>query len=130
MIPFLLLLIAALGISCAAEPKKAVIPLDALEGFTQVGTATITDTDNGIVVYVSVSPGSAVDDPQPMHIHLGTCGPNLGAVEFVLESVVGGESTTVIETDFSALFEADRAINVHKSVAEIKQYTSCGAVVK
>ena len=56
--------------------------------------------------------------------------PKSGVVEFVLESVVGGESTTLIKTDFSALFESNRAINIHKSVAEIVQYTSCGPLVK
>ena len=74
-----LFVILALGASCAAGPREAVFPLSALEGFTQVGTATITDTDDGIMVHVSVSPGPADNDPQPMHIHLGSCGPNLGS---------------------------------------------------
>jgi len=91
------------------------------------GTATIKHTDTGMVVMVDLSNGTT--EPQPAHIHKGTCA-NLDPKPAVpLTSVVDGKSETTIATaDFTMEAGQAYAINVHKSAAEASVYVSCGDI--
>lgn len=93
----------------------------------QSGTATLTDTSDGLMVVLNVDNGSEV--AQPARIHQGAC-PEPGAVVYQLESLVDGESTTTIAgLSISQLMESlPLAINVHKSAEEVSVYTSCGDI--
>jgi hypothetical protein len=65
--------------------------------------------------------------PQPAHIHVGSC-PTPGAVKYPLTNVVNGKSVTMLNVSMKELLaSSDKlAINVHKSAAEVTNYTACG----
>lgn len=93
----------------------------------QSGTAIFRENAEGNLVVIMTLTGGTFADPQPAHIHLGSC-PSPGAIKYALANVVGGKSETVIDTTWAALVAAGEklAINVHKSSAESKVYTACG----
>jgi hypothetical protein len=93
----------------------------------QTGTLTLTEATPGQTTAVLALTGGNFTEPQPAHIHEGTC-PNPDAVQFPLNDVVDGQSTTVLNMsikDMLATFP-NLAVNVHKSKAESKVYTACG----
>ena len=91
------------------------------------GTATIKHTDTGMVVMIDLSNGTT--DPQPAHIHKGTCANLDPNPAVALNSVVNGKSETTISTsDFTMETGQAYAINVHKSVTEVSTYVSCGDI--
>lgn len=91
----------------------------------------------------------------PAHIHAGTCA-NLGGIDYPLENLVASDimgtpeagssmdedstpmagdkdmkdvesqSTTKVDAPLDEILSQTRAINVHKSVAEIDVYIACG----
>jgi hypothetical protein len=90
----------------------------------------------------------------PAHIHAGTCA-TLGGIDFPLTNLtapgmmgtpeagsssdmdstpmagkdmenIESESTTTVDASLDEILSAQRAINVHKSVAEIDVYIACG----
>ena len=124
LVAILLLVVAA----CNDEPKVVLLDLASQEGSSQFGTATLTDIDNRTQVELSVTVGPPGNDPQPVHVHFGRCGANLGNVRYSLNSVVAGESVTIIDVSFSDLRDGNSAINLHKSIEEISIYTACGNV--
>lgn len=95
---------------------------------TQSGTATLTAMGDRTEVVVKVSPGPVEDDPQPLHIHFGTCGANLGNLRHALSNVVAGESVTLVDEKLSLLRDGNSAINLHKSTSEFAVYKSCGGI--
>ncbi|MBX5481540.1 MAG: CHRD domain-containing protein [Myxococcaceae bacterium] len=101
-------------------------------GSGQVGTATLTDTSDGLKVVISVSKGNATG-PEAAHIHPGRCG-ELGPPKYPLEEVVDGASTTLVVKDLdgnlvrlSSLLQSPFAVNVH-SAADSTVYVSCGNI--
>ncbi|MCH7655585.1 MAG: hypothetical protein IIC95_06295 [Chloroflexi bacterium] len=108
--------------------EEATIPLDPQAGSGQSGEATLTATGSQTLVVVKVSPGPQENDPQPLHIHFGQCGANLGNVRFSLEAVVAGESRTVLDASLSSLRDGNSAINLHESLPGIRTYTACGTI--
>jgi hypothetical protein len=91
------------------------------------GTATIKHTDTGMVVMVDLSNGTT--EPQPAHIHKGTCANLDPKPAAPLTNVVNGKSETTIATaDFTMEAGQAYAINVHKSAAEASVYVSCGDI--
>lgn len=90
----------------------------------QTGVATLEEETGKVVVTLDIDSPSSV--AQPAHIHVGSC-PTPGAVKFPLTDVQGGKSVTTVDTTIAALKAmGPLAINVHKSAAESKVYTSCG----
>jgi hypothetical protein len=102
--------------------------LTAQNGSGQNGTAQLTDMGNGTTkVVVDIS--STTSDPQPIHIHTGTC-DNLNPVpKYPLTTMVNGHSETVVNVSISDLLASPFAINVHKSGKEASVYVSCGNIV-
>jgi len=114
------------GVAFAAQ--DAIATLTAQNGSGQNGIAQLTDMGNGTTkVVVDIS--STTSDPQPIHIHTGTC-DNLNPVpKYPLTTMVNGHSETVVNVSVSDLLASPFAINVHKSAKEASVYVSCGNIV-
>jgi hypothetical protein len=127
-----LLLVAALTLfaltGAIAFAHDAEVTLTEQNGSGQNGTAELTDMGNGTTkVVVVISSNTA--DPQPAHIHNGTCANLDPKPEYPLNSVVNGKSETIVNADVDELIAEPYAINVHKSAAEASVYVSCGNIV-
>jgi len=96
----------------------------------QSGTAMISDMGNGMVHVVLDLTPAGTTDPQPAHIHKGTCANLDPNPAYPLSNVVEGKSVTDVEADFAELVASPYAINVHKSAAEVPVYVSCGDITK
>lgn len=95
----------------------------------QNGTATVKQSSTGWVVSIDISGGTT--EPQPAHIHKGTCANLDPAPAAPLTSVVNGKSeTTIASSDFTMAPGQAYAINVHKSAAEASVYVSCGDITE
>lgn len=91
------------------------------------GNAVLKEENGKVTVTVSLT-GYPDSTPQPAHIHVGAC-PGVGAVKYPLTSVVNGSSVTTLDVSMDTLKTSlPLAINIHKSAAESKVYTACGAV--
>lgn len=102
------------------------INMGAMNGSKEDGSASVSNKGNGVqvVVHVANEPKSA---SQPAHIHKGTC-KNLDPTPWKpLQNVVGGTSTTFVSgVTVAELKKGTYAINVHKSLNDLKTYVSCG----
>jgi Cu/Zn superoxide dismutase len=113
-----------------AVPESIEVELAEVNASGQSGTATLSPNDDGTLnVTIDLSGGS--DEPQPAHIHEGSC-PDVGEVVAALNDVVDGTSTSE-NVDFSlddltGAESAGFAINVHKSAAAIDDYVACGDI--
>jgi len=129
----LLALLAFSGGSVLADHETNTIVMMEQNNSGQSGTATFTLSDDEQTVTVEINISGGTDEPQPAHIHIGSC-DNLDPKPFFpLNDVVNGRSVTVItEEDVEDLdYEASNqfAINVHKSAAEAEIYVACGDIV-
>ena len=88
------------------------------------GTVTMTPQGDKTLVVIKLTGAPAT--AQPAHIHMGTCAKLDPKPTYPLTSVVGGASTTTVDVPFIKLMASPFAVNVHKSVAEIATYVSCG----
>jgi hypothetical protein len=93
----------------------------------QSGTATLALNEDG-TLHVSIALSPASEEPQPAHIHEGTCADLTPEPAFPLENVVDGQSETDVEVSPEELAVAPYAINVHKSEAEADVYVACGDI--
>ena len=118
----------SIAVACSDEPAEEKVTLLEIEGSGQSGSATLTPMEAQTEVVVEVTSGPAADDPQPLHIHFGSCGPNLGEVKFPLTDLTAGKSTTVVDASISSLTDGQHNINLHKSYPDIRTYTSCGNI--
>jgi hypothetical protein len=94
---------------------------------TQPGTVTLTPQGDQTVVVINVGPNPAGNNADELaHIHMGVC-PGVGAVQYPLTNVVGGKSTTTVNTPLSAVLDGNHSINVHRGTAapESGIYTAC-----
>jgi len=111
-----------------AMTKPVQIHLTAQNSSGETGTATLTDTENGVVVKLAMTGGEKVD--QPAHIHKGTCDKLDPKPTYPLKTVHDGMSdTTVPKVTIAELEKSPFAINVHKSTTEVATYVSCGNIV-
>lgn len=102
------------------------INMGAMSGSKQDGSASIGKSGNGVQVTVSLfnEPKGA---SEPAHIHKGTCTKLDPAPYKPLTNVVGGKSVTTIPgLTMDDLKKGTFAINVHKSLSDLKTYVSCG----
>ncbi len=129
-----LALLAFTGGSVFAQSQTITIAMTEENNSGQSGTATLTLSDDGSSITVEVNIASdGTGEPQPAHIHAGSCANLDPKPAYPLNNLVDGHSTTVI-TDMSAtgMGTSDAgsyAINVHKSKAEADVYVSCGDIV-
>jgi len=114
--------------SIAFAAQNAMATLTAQNGSGQNGTAQLMDMGDGTTkVIVDIS--STTSDPQPIHIHNGTCDTLNPVPKYPLTTMVNGHSETVVNVSVSDLLAAPFAINVHKSAKEASVYVSCGNIV-
>lgn len=107
--------------------KMATVTLSALNKSGEAGTATLTEVNGKVQAKLTLT-GTPKGVPQPAHIHMGSC-PTPGDVKYPLTSVVDGKSETTLNVSFDDLMKnLPLAINVHKSVPQVKVYVSCGNV--
>jgi len=100
------------------------------------GIATLTQTSKGLQVVLTMT--TVPTDPQPAHIHKGTCSTLDPKPAYPLTNVTKGTdaqgnpkgvSTTLLtNVTLNDLTTGTYAINVHKSVDDIKTYVACGDI--
>lgn len=124
----------AAGFSILAAPAYAAtttltIPMSALSNSGETGTATLTQTADGVQVVVTLKGAPAA--AQPTHIHAGTCGKINAAPEWPLNSLANGTSTSVVKgVTIDQMLKTPYAINVHKSTDDLATYVACGNIVQ
>jgi hypothetical protein len=92
-------------------------------------TATAVLTQVGPDVKVVVTTAGGPTDPQPIHIHKGTCAKLNPAPTYPLTTVQDATSTTTIKgITLMSLENGDFAINIHHSTADIPTYYACGDI--
>lgn len=115
--------------SATASPQAKTAPvsinLKTQSGSGQSGKATFEDVGGGYVKVTLALVGKAYADPQPAHIHTGTC-EKPGPVKYPLTNVVNGASETTVTVAMADLWKGDLILNVHKSAKESTVYTACG----
>src|SRR3989344_778779 len=102
------------------QAKDAATPytLSVQNNSGQTGTVKIYEIDGKAKVSLAVTGGTA-GVAQPAHIHEGTCA-KIGPVVFGLMNVVDGSSETELDVPMAVIFNGSaRAVNVHKSQAEV-----------
>jgi len=115
------------GISALAQVSMVgvTVKLAAQNGSGESGTATFTPQGNKTEVVLQMT--GAPEDPQPAHIHEGSCANLNPAPKIPLQNVVNGKSTTVLDMPIKQVL-AGGAVNVHKSAQDVKTYVACGDV--
>ncbi|MEO8285079.1 MAG: hypothetical protein ABI670_01430 [Chloroflexota bacterium] len=129
---FMVFFVAALTLfaltGAIAFAHDAEVSLTAQNGSGQNGSAELTDMGDGTTkVVVDIS--STTTDPQPAHIHTGTCSDLNPKPAYPLSNVVNGHSETIVPVTAKELLASAYAINVHKSAAEVSVYVSCGSIM-
>lgn len=127
----LALLVVACGGDEEGEPTGAAeaVTIDLAEESDsgQTGEATLTPTGEGQTA-VTVELTNPPDNPQPVHIHPGTCDNLDPAPQFPLDDLVDGTSETTVDVSLEELQSGEFAINAHKSAEEIEVYVACGNI--
>ena len=103
------------------------MPLVAQNDSGQDGEATLSEVDSDttrVVLEVESPPGN----PQPAHIHRGSCQNLDPQPAYGLENVVDGKSTTEVSVAIEDLVGQGFAVNVHKSADEAQVYVACGDI--
>ena len=126
MVAGLALLALSSGGARAAD-NTITVTMNAQNGSGEDGTATITGVGTADIK-VTVNLKNAPADPQPAHIHKGTCAQLDPKPLYPLTNVVNGTSDTTVMTTMAELTSGSYAINVHKSAAEVATYVSCGDI--
>lgn len=108
---------------------EQTISLDEQNQSGQTGTAVISEGPEGNAVVTLTMTGGSFVEPEPAHVHLGSC-PTPGAVKYPLNNVVAGSSVTTLDASYEDLTQATEklAVNVHKSAKESNVYTACGNI--
>jgi hypothetical protein len=103
------------------------VPLAAQNDSGQDGDATLSEVDAG-TTRVVIDVGNAPANPQPAHIHRGSCENLDPEPAYGLENVVNGKSTTEVNVAMEDLVGQGFAVNVHKSADEAQVYVACGDI--
>lgn len=111
-----------------AKSDSHVIVMTALNGSGEEGTATVTQTADGLSVVISLK-NAPKDVAQPTHIHAGNCGKIKAAPEYPLSNTVNGKGSSLVKgVKLSDLMSGKYAVNVHKSGDDLPTYVSCGNI--
>jgi hypothetical protein len=106
----------SLGIELAAQNDSG-----------QDGEASLSEVDSD-TTRVEVEMGNPPGNPQPAHIHRGSCENLDPNPAYPLENVVDGKSTTEVDVAVEDLVGKGFAVNVHKSADEAQVYVACGDI--
>ena len=116
--------------AATTAPEEAEFPpvqVELYDSSGPSGMATLADEGGQLTVTIKLS-GAPSAEPQPAHIHSGSCA-TLGDVVYPLNSVVGGISETSVGVTLADLEGTEHAINVHMSEADIGTYVGCGDIL-
>jgi hypothetical protein len=117
-----LLIVIALA-ACTSEESRT-FQLETLNDSGVTGTALLTDLRDGSTrVVIEVDPADHLN--MPAHIHPGTCVELVPQPLYPLESVVDGDSETVVSRSLSELLAGDLALNLHVSFEDMGTYAAC-----
>jgi hypothetical protein len=105
--------------------EVAMVELQEQNDSGESGTAELRDEGGETIVEISLD-GAPASEPQPAHIHKGTCDDLNPQPEYGLDDVIDGRSTTSVSATLEKLKSGGYAINVHKSVPEASVYVACG----
>ena len=124
----LLLPLAACGGSDDAEADEGSLRLELVEqnGSGQAGTATLTPSGDGTTA-VAVELDNPPGQPQPAHVHAGTC-DDIGDVVAPLESLTDGASESNVPLTLAELERGGLIVHAHKSEAEFDVSVACSAI--
>jgi hypothetical protein len=130
----LVLLVAGCGSSSSESGSEGadevVVTLDEQNGSAVSGTATLSAEGDRTRVVLELQTKSAAPgaQPQPAHIHKGSCEKLDPTPAYGLTDVQAGKSTSTVNAKLSDLRNGDFAINVHESAENIEKYVACGVV--
>ena len=103
------------------------VPLVTQNNSGQDGEATLSEVGSDTTRVVLEVENPSVE-PQPAHIHRGSCENLDPEPAYGLENVVDGKSTTEVNVAVEDLVDKGFAINVHKSADEVQVYVACGDI--
>ena|SRR5438552_1646730 len=114
--------------STQSTTAAVTVPIQAMSGSSQVGTATLTSTaDNKTQVVIQLT-GAPASSQEPAHIHPGTCNKLDPKPAYPLTTVAAGKSTSIVDTPLKSLQTGGFAINVHESTSNLGKYVACGNI--
>ncbi len=117
-------LLTVAAIAPVAGQDTVTIDMQEVDDSGQSGTANITSDGDQVVVSIEIEPGPD-GEPQPAHIHDGTC-QDLGDVAYPLEDVVDGMSESTADVSIADIISGEYAIAVHLSEDEMEVIVACG----
>jgi hypothetical protein len=134
-----LLVLGSSAYALAQSPAPAMAPAMSMDKVTvhifpqnhsgETALATLTQVGPDIMVVVNTK--NAPDDPQPIHIHQGTCDKLNPKPTYPLTTLQNDTSTTTIKNlTLAALENGDFAINIHHSTSDVPTYYACGDIPK
>jgi hypothetical protein len=112
------------GALAADSGRTVVVPIVALNGSGETGTATLKAIGNKTVVTLRLANGTG--KPQPAHFHTGNCEKYGPRPLYPLKDVINGKSTTTVDQPIDKLINGDLIINVHQSYTNIATQAACG----
>lgn len=108
--------------------ERSSVFLTPMTGVVQGGVATLQEEQGRVTVRVTVAAIPGITDPQPIHIHSGSC-VEPGKIVYTLNDVKEGRSTTFLNTSLDLIkAQEPLVINIHRSYQEIDVQTSCGEI--
>ncbi|HEX3549073.1 MAG TPA: hypothetical protein VHT53_01785 [Candidatus Elarobacter sp.] len=119
--------LALAGPALAADPAHHVYAIGPQNGSGEAGTVTLTPMGDKTRVDVAVTNS---DNPQPVHIHEGSCAKLNPRPTYPLPTLQDGVSSTVVDAPMAKLIGGGFAVNVHKSTTDIATYVACGDLGK
>lgn len=117
----------ALLAGCGGNGDEATVSLAEQNGSGQSGEVVLTRVDDS-TTRVEISISAKGMEPQPAHVHTGSCQDLDPNPAYPLEDVVDGSSTTEVDASLDNLRDGAYAVNVHKSVPEAAVYVACGDI--
>jgi hypothetical protein len=109
----------------AAVGTEVLVELVEVGGSGQTGTVTLTASADGTMVTVETV--SYLVDPQPTHIHRGTCADLEAEPAVPLATIEDGISVTTIELGLDELQAGGYAVDVHESETK-DAVVACGEI--
>ncbi len=112
-----------------AAAAPVVVHLSPQNHSGETATATLSQLGSNTVVNVVTKGGPS--NPQPIHIHKGTCAKLNPAPFYPLTTLQRGKSVTTLKgVSLMSLQNGDFAINIHHSTSDIPTYYACGNIPK
>ena len=120
---------ASMPFPTASTGPAMTVKLGAQNGSGETATAVLTPVDGGITAVVTTK--DAPPNPQPIHIHKGTCATLDPKPAYPLTLLKDGKSMTFVKgVTLADLMASPYAINIHKSPTEAAIYVACGDIKK